>query len=207
MNYIYDIILNFNPKIYEIYEWNKNDDLTHIRKIPFYKVKTNDLYNIINNKIKLDNEFLNNIYKKTETFNKNKINTIEYAFLLSDGKEVIAFKYYNNHLNYSKLLYEEEIEVLEYSDCVKTNQIKYEVIEKIKNNFKTRNENNIKKYIYKEINEMIKNNDLDKLNYLYLEIFNKKSNNIKQIYKDIENNWDDVYLKIYNFMKKILLKH
>ena len=54
---------------------------------------------------------------------------------------------------------------------------------------------------------MIKNNDLDKLNYLYLEIFNNKSNNIKQIYKDIENNWDDVYLKIYNFMKKILLKH
>jgi len=151
---------------------------------------------------------LTDIYKRTETLYRNKISTIEYAFLLSDGKEVIAFKINNGIISYSKLLYEEEIEVLEYSNCVKISQIKYEIIGKRNiNQFKTRNENSIKKFIYKEIDEMLKNNDLDKLNYIYLEIFNKKSDNIKLIYKDIENNWDDVYLKIYNFMKKILLKH
>ena len=35
MNYIYDILLNFKNKLYDFYDWNINDDITHIRKIPF----------------------------------------------------------------------------------------------------------------------------------------------------------------------------
>lgn len=211
MTYIYDILLNFNNKLYEVYEWNKNDDITHIRKIPLFKISSKNLFDILNNKVKLDSNFLINIFRKTEFFTKNKINIIEYSFLATDGKEAVALKCNNQSIiEYSKLLYEEETEVLEYSESLKISEIKYDIITKINRDmFKTRNENNIKKIIFKELNEMIKNNDEDKLNYIYLECFNKKINGDikKQIYIDLEKNWNEVYLQIYDFLKKILLKY
>lgn len=210
MNYIYDILLNFNKNLYEVYEWNKNDEITHIRKIPLFKITTKNLYNILNNKVKIDEDFLKNIYKKTETFLKNKINVIDYCFLVTDGKEVVALKSNEKTITgFSKLLYEEELDVLEYSDNIKTIDIKHEILSKINLNiFETRNENNIKKYIFKNINEMINNNDYDKLNYIYLECFNQKLQGDikKQIYIDLKDKWDDVYLQIYDFFKKNLLK-
>lgn len=211
MNYLYDVLLNFNSVLYEIYEWNKTDEITHIRKIPLFKISNKDLFNIINNKVKIGNEFLSKIYKKTEYFNKNKIGNIDYSFLLTDGKEVIALKQNkNSYFEYSKLLYEEELDALEYSESVKTTKLEYEIISKNKINiFQTRNENTIKKYILNTINEIINDNDLDKLKYIYLECFNKKINgNIKnQIYIDLKENWDNVYLNLYNFLRKISLKH
>ena len=34
MNYIYDILINFNENLYDFYDWNLNDQIDHIRKIP-----------------------------------------------------------------------------------------------------------------------------------------------------------------------------
>ena len=38
MNYIYDILLNFQNEYYDFFEWNTNDQITHIKKIPIIKV-------------------------------------------------------------------------------------------------------------------------------------------------------------------------
>ena len=38
MNYIYDLLLNFNENIYEFYDWNKTDNIKHIKKIPIFKI-------------------------------------------------------------------------------------------------------------------------------------------------------------------------
>ena len=64
MNYIYDILLNFNNQAYDIFEWNKEDKITHIRKIPLIKIKYEDLYNLLNKKIKFSEDFLTKIYQK-----------------------------------------------------------------------------------------------------------------------------------------------
>ena len=68
MNYMYDVLLNFNDFPYDIFEWNKDDKINHIRKIPLFKLKTADLSNLINKNVRLDNDFLNKIYKKTELY-------------------------------------------------------------------------------------------------------------------------------------------
>jgi hypothetical protein len=73
MNYLYDILLNFNSKLFESFEWNVNDQITHIRKIPIFKVKSNILMDLLNNKVKLSTSFLSRIYKKTDYFIRNKI--------------------------------------------------------------------------------------------------------------------------------------
>jgi len=210
MNYHYDILLNFNSRLYDVFEWERKDVITHIRKIPFFKVERQQLYEILNYRVEFDDDFLLNIYKRTEYFAKNKINSIEYAFLVTDGEEVVAIKISKNKISYSKLLYEEEYEVLEYCEHLNNTNISYHIISKIKqDNFKTRNEIYIKNYIVKEINNMINNNDLDKLTYMYLECFNnKKPNNLKEsIFKELDKNWDVIYFKIYNFLKLTLQKH
>ena len=88
MNYAYDILLNFQNKYFEFYEWNKKDIITHIKKIPILKITTKDLNVIKTNKIKLDKEFLKKIENKAETFKKEKIN----AILLTDGEDTVALK-------------------------------------------------------------------------------------------------------------------
>ena len=114
MNYIYDIFLNYNDLAYEVFEWNKEDKISHIRKIPLIVISSLDLYNLINKKIIIDSSFLTKIYRKTEVFSKRDNYYLDYSFLATDKNEIIAFKLDKNGLikQYSKLLVEEEIEVL-----------------------------------------------------------------------------------------------
>ncbi|MBE6149358.1 MAG: DUF3603 family protein [Firmicutes bacterium] len=197
MNYIYDIFLNFNNYLYDIYEWNKSDNIIHVRKIPLFRVDSKTMSDFINNKIELPLDFLSKIYNKTELFLKNK--NIDYSFLISDGNDVIAF--YNN--KYSRLLIEEEREVLEYANAIKCINIDYKII---KNNkkvvFKTRSEIKIKNYINKRIKDLIINKDYDKLNFLYLDCFNENIDNVDKlfIYK-LNKNWDKTYLKLYQLLR------
>ena len=209
MNYIYDIFLNYNSLVYEIFEWNKEDKIFHIRKIPFIVINSFDLYNLINKKIIVNNNFLTKIYRKTEVFNKKDTYYLDYCFLATDKNEVVAFKMDKNGLikEYSKLLVEEEIEVLNYSDSLSPQIIEYNIIsDKKQMYFRTRNENKIKKFIYKEL-KLIQN-DPDKINFLYLECFGKteNQNTLNMFYHQLEKNWEEIYIKVYNFLKMITVK-
>ena len=209
MNYIYDIFLNYNNLVYDVFEWNKEDKITHIRKIPFIVIDSLDLYNLINKNVVIDNTFLAKIYRKTEVFSKKSPYCLDYSFLATDKVEVVAFKLDKNGMikEYSKLLIAEEIEVLNYSESLSMQTIEYQIIsDKIIEQFQTRNENKIKKFIYKELKLM--QNDLDKLNFLCLECFGqiKSANPLNVIYQQLENNWENIYIKVYNFLKMITIK-
>lgn len=202
MNYIYDILLNFNNIPYDIFEWNKDDKILHIRKIPLIKLSTFDLSNLVNKKVKIDNEFLIKIYKRTEQYNKK---VLDYSFLATDGKMVIAFKIEQNKIKYSQLFLDEEMEVLDFSSNLNVSSIKYQIINDKKIDYlQTRNQQHIKKFIY---NQLKKINDVDKLNFLYLECFNKKSNDtLKDIYYELDHNFENVYIKLYKVLKMTLIK-
>lgn len=207
MNYIYDILTNFNDVPYDFFEWNSCDNVIHIRKIPVYKISSEDLIKITKSRVKINKNFVDSIHYKTETFLKNKIGHLDYACLLTDSKDVygILLNRDGKIKSYTKLLLDEEDEVLEYSNNLNVTNIEYEIISKIKKeNFKTRNEMSIKNYIYQEINRLIKNNDFEKLQYMYLDCFNKKDNPIEiteTIFNALEKEWSNVYLKIYDFLK------
>ena len=202
MNYIYDILLNFNNIPYDIFEWNKDDKILHIRKIPLIKLSTIDLSNLVNKKVIIDKEFLIKIYKRTEQYNKK---VLDYAFLATDGKMVIAFKIEQNKIKYSQLFLDEEMEVLDFSSNLNVSSIKYQIITDKKIDYlQTRNQQYIKKFIY---NQLKKINDSDKLNFLYLECFIKKSNdNLKDIYYELDHNFENVYIKLYKVLKMTLIK-
>lgn len=212
MNYIYDIFLNYNRNLYDIFEWNKDDKILHIRKIPVFLLSTNDLYNLINNRVVISKDLLTKLYKKTEVFVSRGIQYLDYAFIATDRNDVVAFKLNKNGFitGYSHLLLEGEVEVIDYSRTLSLQVIDYKILGKNSfETFKTRNEIHIKKFICEELNKMLENKEFHKVKFLYLEFFNKEINDnslIKDIYQELDNNWENVYIKLYEFLKMMTIK-
>lgn len=202
MNYIYDIILNFNEEIYDFYEWNSGDNITHIRKIPILRINTLNLKDIKDNYIVFDDDFLLKIKNKTEIFSGRTIKNLEYSFLVSDGLEVIAISIKNKKNKYSKLILNEESEVLEVVNRIKESEIAYQIINtRDKDEFKTRKEKEIYNYVLKEIKKLEKENNLDKLKYISYECFSKKIDG--DIYEYLNEKLEENYLKLYKIFKLI----
>lgn len=206
MNYIYDILLNFKEEYYDFYDWNKNDNIVHIRKIPILKIDTIDLYNIKNNKIKIELKFLEKIRNKTEIFTSKTVKNIEYAFLLSDGKKVLAILKQDKKIKKSSLLIDEEMDVLEEIEREEMTKIEYKIVDKEgTKELKTRKQNEIEKFVKKEL-EKIKNQD-EKLKYIYYECFNKKEKSKEKILIELNNiNNHIINEKLYKFFKLIEVK-
>ncbi|MBP3461718.1 MAG: DUF3603 family protein [Bacilli bacterium] len=206
MNYIYDILLNFKEEYYDFYDWNKNDNIVHIRKIPILKIDTIDLYNIKNNKIKIELKFLEKIRNKTEIFTSKTVKNIEYAFLLSDGKKVLAILKQDKKIKKSSLLIDEEMDVLEEIEREEMTKIEYKIVDKEETKeLKTRKQNEIEKFVKKEL-EKIKNQD-EKLKYIYYECFNKKEKSKEKILIELNNiNNHIINEKLYKFFKLIEVK-
>ena len=209
MNYVYDILLNFNHELYEFYEWDSSDKTDHIRKIPLFKVTTKQLIDLTRKEVKMEDVFIKFISGKTEVFKRKGIKTLKYSSLFSDGDKVIGLKFDKNGfiIGRSTLLVSEEEEITDIVLRQKLMNFNYEVIGSIKiDDFKTRKE----KEIYKFIKEKISSEEnIDKLKYLYFECFGKKETDkekiIKEIEKQMDSNWDQIYLKLYNFFKLLSL--
>ena len=46
MDYIYDIVLNFQNNYYEFYEWKTTDKIINVKKILVYLVSNQDYLNL-----------------------------------------------------------------------------------------------------------------------------------------------------------------
>ncbi|MDD3453376.1 MAG: hypothetical protein PHN42_03815 [Bacilli bacterium] len=203
MNYIYDILLNFNDEPYDFYDWNELDEILHIRRIPLYKINSIDFFNIKNNIIQFDSNFLNEIKNKTEIFINKNIKKIEYSFLITDELEVMAINIKKNNNEYSKLLIDEEIDIIDVSKKMKEKTIDYKIIkEKQKLPLKTRKEIEITNYVNKQLQSIFKEKNIQKLKYLYYEIFNEKitENSLIKIKDEFIFNLNDEK-KLYDILK------
>ncbi len=206
MIYIYDITLNLNKELIEFFEWEEKDYILFIRRTPMYKVSSQVIKDLINNKIEISKELLDTIKDKTLLVNNENI---EYLCLFTDNKTIIGVVFNKNGtVKYlSKLLIDEEEEVLNISSNIKDQIINYKIIESKQNNlnYLTRKEKNIRNNLKKEIQFLYKNNMIDKLNYFYYEYFNKISNDKEKVFneliKTIENNFNDKHICLYEIIK------
>jgi len=209
MNFIYDILVNFNEKeVYEFFEWDKNDNIEHLRRIPIFKVNTKTLKDFKYNNIKIDKNFLLKIKNKTEFFSNKFVNYIEYASIFTDGSDLVIIEFSKNgeYLLKSGMLLDEAEDVLSESELLNETNIKYEVINKYKiDEFLTRKEKYIFEYIKKELNFLVKNKNIDKLKYLYYEWYNKKSDDneyIKNRLLDIINkDFSNKHISLFELIK------
>lgn len=173
---VYDIVLNLldSNRVYESFEWRDNNNVEHIKKIPMVRVSTNTLDDIINSTFTIEKEFLKDIYKKSEVYNADVTEIIDYGILFTDNFKVIAveFNKEGKSLFKSSLLLDEEEEILELSNDIKLMDLKYKILKKNKQtNYLTREEEFKKKYLLKELKNTYKNKKHEKINYLYDEIY------------------------------------
>lgn len=211
MNYVYDVLLNFNKEMYEFYDWNLDDYISHIRKILVFRVDNKTMRDLVNNSVVVDSDFLIKISNRTEMFTKQNVKIINYAALFTNGSFVIGIKFDKNGeiIGRSKLLIDEELDILDSALDMNEYNLKYNLIVDNKNvSFKTRKEILIEKYILKKLNEVENNKEM--LKYLYYECFNEKNNDFRKMLlklnKSLTNNWDNFYNKVYNFFKLTTIK-
>ena len=210
MNYIYDVILNFQKEYYDFYEWNKNDNIYHMRKIPIIKINNKQFFEIKNNTIRFDEEtlkFFNTKNILAERFKQNSISKIRNTIILGDEYEALAIKLNKNGLiNFkSALLPDEQDDVIEILKFQKEFKLNYQIKHNQKtNNFKTRFELENEKFIMNELNKIYNEKNIQKLNYLCLECFNKPEKNINEAYKKLKKEIKKAnsnFQKIYEIFK------
>lgn len=199
MNYIYDIYLNLNETLFDFFDWNKNDKLIHIKKIPIFKINEEDLKLFLYNKIKIDKELLNQIYNKTEIWNMN--NKINYCALFSDNNTILAIEFDKNSKSIKKsfLFVDEELEVLEITNTLNEKYLDFSVLSKEKYIFKTRKQIKEEKFIRHEL----KNIEDNKLTYIFFECFGYYEKNRKIILDNINkiSKNSKIYKNLYNILK------
>ena len=91
MNYIYDVLLNFQTEYYDFFEWNQNDNIYHMRKTPIIKINKKRLNELKNNIVKFDDDTLNIINSKSERFKQNNISKLKYIFIVGDEHECLCY--------------------------------------------------------------------------------------------------------------------
>ena len=215
MIYTYDILLNCTKdyKLKEFYEWNLEDDLEHIKKIPFIRISEFMLKDLLTSKIKVDKNFLSKIKSKTESYFHNEIDTIDYAAIVTTPKKALALELdEEGNVTYkSSLLLDEEEEVLEIGEELVVMDIAYEVLKKnTKTSYLTRKEEEERKFLDREIKKIKINKEESKLNYLYKEFFTNEVNDfstkLKIIEQEVSKDYNSFHHKLYNLLKLSTIK-
>ncbi len=201
MNYIYDIILNFNEEFYDFYEWKNNDNVINVRKIPVLKVDENTYVSLRNNKVQVSMETIDSLKKNFSLYNEKIEGNI--ICLVTNGMSAFGVMFNNNGylIKRSSMLFDEEEEVIDESENIK--EVKIEFIKNEKQ--KSDNISRIVKEKQKFIKDYISSLDDElTLKYIYYDYFEKEEdkNNIKEILlSEINNKWNSKLSKLYDLTK------
>jgi len=187
--------------IYDHFEWNINDNIYHIKKVPLFKVDEKTINDIKNYNIVVSEDFLNKIKNKTEIYLNRGSKQIEYACILCNGEKVLAVKIDSNGkiTRYSKMLISEEIEAIETAELINFTNISYTKGNK-KSQLPLKTKQELKKTEY--LKEKLKNSSEEQLKYIYYELYNEelKSDDIREkLEKEIKNTWNENTTKMYEF--------
>ena len=148
MNYVYDILLNFQDYAYEFYEWNIDDEITHIRKVPMVRISTEQLEKLNNYRCQITQSFMTKIENKSEEFTNRSVEKMMYLFLATDTKSITACLLNSKGIvvKKSKLLVDEEEEALIMSKNLPFTSFEIHKLRKQKpKEFETRHDQNMKK--------------------------------------------------------------
>lgn len=200
MTYIYDILLNFNEEYYDFYDWNKDDRIMHIKKIPIYRINDRDLKNIMNSTVVFENRFLDMIKDRTEVFLRHEIKNMKFCCLLCGKEKIIAINLNENGkvIGKSDLLIDEYSEIINVIEDYSYTQVTYVIENKNEdNNFTTRKLKEKNKFVIKELNCF----SLDELEYIYYECFLENESSKQAIIKKLYE-YDDQE-QLYKLVKII----
>lgn len=181
MQYYYDVLGNFSEYILKFYEWESNDDIVNIKKIPFIKISKEDMRVLLSYSVILE---MDNIVKNS----KDKANYL----LLSTGCDalMVELNQEGKIIYYSSLLIEDELEVNELAHSMNTIKLKFKVLDKIKILSDYRQGEKAKNLIFHELKKIKDNDNKDECLYYYYEWFHVSTDDydkaIKKMFLEIK---------------------
>lgn len=203
----YDILVNFKKNAYEFYEWEKEDEVRHIKKIPTFKVSNAVLLDFLNNNVIIEKEFLQKIKKQTEVFKGRIISVIEYACVLFCDNEAISFMFDNtgNIIGRSKMLFDEADEIILKGREQKEEKIDYNIKSVIKkNNFFTRKELKLINMLENYLDNLYDKRKFDEIKYMHFECFDISEEDEKKAYSNLKDSITKGDFKIINKVRSLL---
>ena len=208
MKNTFDILVNFKKYAYEFYEWEKDDDIKHVKTIPTFRVSLDCLRDFMNCNLIVEKSFLDVIRGKTEVFCKGIIKVLDYCCILFCGEKVVAVVFDNdgNLIGKSNLLFDEADDVVLSCNDLTETKINYKIISKTIHNYNcTRKESKKINYLLNYVNDIYGNNSDYEIRYVYFECFNKMLENNEEAYlelkKQIENYNFDIIEKLTALIK------
>ena len=205
MKNIYDILVNFKKIPYEFYEWNKEDDVKHVKKMPSIKVSDITLYDIFYNDAVVSKNFLDQIKDKTEIFFGRTVKKVKYACVIYNDDVALSILLNDNGeiIGKSKLLFDEEEDVLK--DDVPLKEIDYNIIKKSKKiSGLTRRETKIVLLLSKYLDKIYENKKSDEIKYMYFECFNKVEEDNEKAYENLKNEVLKANLNVIETLKTLI---
>lgn len=207
MKNVYDVLVNFKKMPYEFYEWDKSDEINHIKKIPSFKVKDQVLYDFMNYDVNVSKEFLNQIKEKTESFCNRMVKKINYSCVIFNEDIAIAilFDDAGNILGRSKLLFDEEEDIISSGLKLEDYNIEYNVIKKMNfNSTFTRKEGKIILLLSKYLDKIYENKKNDEIKYMYFECFDEEEDNEKSAYLKLKSMVENGAMEVINKLKSLI---
>ncbi len=204
MDYYYDILLNFQEEYCMFYEWDQEDVMDVIKKIPLFHVDSKVLKDLLTKIVVVNKSFLQSIENKTKLKNNE---FLQYTCVFSDAKNSLAVEFDQDGkiINRSSLILDDELNINEFMYNISLMKLEYTTIGKEKILKETRQEVKIKKLIYTEIVDVYQKKEFSKLKYIYLEWFKVLEENVELMYqkmlKKLEGNLTEVEYHIYELIK------
>lgn len=205
MEYIYDILLNYNKEFYEFYEWKNKDNIINVRKIPCFKVSEDVYIKLKYNIVVLGEKFVEMIKGKTSYYTSNRGNNNLCIFTSKKDAFGAMIDNKGRIIQRSSLLLEESEEIIEEFADKKITDINI-----IRNqNSKCTKVGRLERERKQEIKQNINNDKLgiEKLKYIFYDYFEEEENNdkiIKQkILKELNKPWNKKLNNMYNTIKLI----
>lgn len=192
MEFIYDILLNFQLEYCDFFEWQLSDKIINVKKVPLYKVNNQDFLNFKYHDITL----IENTFPK-----KYQI------ILVTNGLEVLGILINKNNkiIKRSSLILEEATDILESLPKLKITPIKYQKKLSRPINYQGRIYQEKHRFIEQFLSNLHFENDEYLLKYLYFDLYNIEENNLKKIYQNLlelkKNNYQQLYDSITSITK------
>lgn len=190
MEYIYDILLNFQETYCDFFEWQLSDKIINVKKISLYKVTNKDYLNLKYHDI---------------IFEENPFSKKTRMVLITNGLEVMGILLNNNHqvIKRSSLLLDEATDILEYLPNLKVLSLKYKKNITKPINYQGRLYQEKQHFLNKFLSNINLKNDEYLLKYLYFDIYNQEEPNLNKIYQTLLELKNNNYQKLYTSIKTI----
>lgn len=207
MTNTYDILVNYKKEAYEFFEWDKEDGVKHIKKIPTFKVSKQTLIDFLNNDVVVDNDFLNLIKQKTELFLVKGSNIIEYSCVIFCDEECASFMFDEKGVikGRSKLLFDEADEIIFKGADTSEYKINYNVISSIeKKKYFTRKEKKLIDVLLNYLDNAYFKKSKDEIKYIFFECFNYYIEDDEKTYSKLKESIVNGNFKVIEKIKDVI---